>query len=210
MNDNQKKYRKYVALLSDVYEKVLKNSISNKNLILEEKYMISILNNKLEPHQRLAKYQQLLFKKLFARAHAHNGGVKSSIALRHSNHRVTGIGDRIAGIRDRLVIKSMQTGQLQKTYEEDEFDKHFSSRRGVSNFDEIFANTARRFSTPHEDFHDARPDTDDKDDIYAKDHLEFDASAEKKRVLEEIRRLSTSVPDWTKLQFCNLGKADEK
>lgn len=40
--------------------------------------------------------------------------------------------------------------------------------------------------------------------------MEFDASAERQRVMDEIRRFSSTVPDYENLVFRNLGNTDEK
>lgn len=92
MNVNRK-FRKYVVVLSDAYEKILKNSISTKNLTPEEKQLIEILNNvKLEPRDRAVKYQQLLFKQLLARTLGQNAAAGKGPAHSNINYRLSDSG----------------------------------------------------------------------------------------------------------------------
>lgn len=113
--------------MSETFEKILKNNILNKNLTEEEKDLISILNNnKLQPHQRLARYQQVLFAKLYKRTRDQR--VDADSALAPSNVQMSGIGHRLVSPKSKEKNdKSVQVETEQETRPTNIFEKHFST-----------------------------------------------------------------------------------
>lgn len=217
-------------MLSDNYDNLLKKTIKNENLSNEEKEMIQILNNnKLEPHQRLVRYQQLLFTKLNARASDRVDKIDHPrVASRYrvsdighplapTHYRPSDIGHQLASSElKRKLDKSAQYEDPNQNYKETSLDRLFSIHRG--DVEDIFSSSPRQSSA--QDFHDANSTGEEERerhstpnanfDIYQRDKEEFDISREHQRIIDEVARQSSSIPDLKKLQFRNLGDPNEK
>lgn len=72
-NPIQSRFQKYIILSPADYENLLRLKVEIKHLNDSEKAMIKVLKeNKLTPHQRFKKYQQILFKSLLKRVSTRN------------------------------------------------------------------------------------------------------------------------------------------
>lgn len=226
-----KKYKKYVLILSENYKKLLENSINNKNLSSEEKELVSILNNKhLEPFQRLRRYQQILFVKLNSRAR----GLATSDRFLNNKYPGSDISDplsnvnierpaikidkntqtkfSVAELKRRMNANSPKKTQNVASQAQDDYEQQFVSRFNSPNVEDIFSTPDLRLSSTFREEKEKETEKtspilieSDEDDIYEDDKLHFDASREKRNVLEQIERLSSGTPDFRNMTFQNLG-----
>lgn len=192
-NPANKKYKRYIVILSENYDKLLAKSIVNEKLSAEEKQLISILNNtKLEPHKRLVAYQQILFAALNKRADEYGlthrqqlSNIGHSISnTRHplstNSHLISNKNywmmnpktDRMTqtkfDVHDLQRIKASNSKRTEKgtNTAQTDYEHNFENRFGSPDVGEIFSTPAgpRLSSTFREDYHESMPVSIDDDD----------------------------------------------
>lgn len=247
MESDEKRYKKYIVLLSEHFEKLKKNSILNKNLTQDEKDLVSILNSSLSPEIRLKRYQQIFFRTMSVRMNApaqiqnpepgtnnQEPRLRYPISSTYYPQQSTRKKTKDQNVQTkftredmlRLISKKKKEAGTSTTV--DEFQDYFNEDQSANNFAarQTSADINTMFKTPTknprqrqiEEIFEARARGEDFDnqprnmrDIYANDKDELDVEGETSRVMDEIRRLSTSsTPNLKNLQFRGLGDPDRQ
>jgi hypothetical protein len=224
----EKKFRKYIILETEVFNKLKQNNVSDQHLSPEEKSMIEILkNNNIPIEKRLKMYHQILFqvnkvsdddqeKKVFYETPPQTLIKKEPITSAEvytqsdpKDVKEEQTQSEPASLRS-VLVQAKPLGQIASTNTTNIEEPNYNSTLGESYFESenVSSSVQPSFQTPTS----SRISFNSRNlsSIYDNDENEFDEDNETAAIITDLRRQSGGPVDLRNFRFRDLNNPDSE